>query len=827
MDWAGGITTVPDRNLVDAGEITFILARNLVDALNKVGEGHALFASRFYLINEYLTFYEEDLLKGDFSDKGYLEKRGRTASFHFLLRALELGDREVEMLLFDSVVFEDKERKVVDIWYYDKDFSYPHVCVLSSYSFTYTLDLILRDIIGLKSVRQEFKNQVLGHITGFKEILKGEIVSFSSVTSSSDDYERNSKCQYEYLSDVFLNKLKNIFDLLLTGSLEKVYSLVDKLLKNNAGFSEIIVRSLEVAFDRQINYDHREAPVFYFRRVEDPSHQDRSPFFLESYYMESDKVHLWAVPTYLQLIPKELRDGYFYLSIDIEKLPFSGKFVIIPLHLSTEYGNFVLLFPFKVMRIDDNLGEAYEFGSSIPLSNEIERKIGYLGRYINTCSFRRPKIDERKVEKVNLSLFLDYFVNAFLSYEFTKDLRDKGFYDLSSKFYLTTKDFVIDTTVGESWDEVYINGFRSREGNCQVSLPKFSLNGKKVFKLGSDKEGTKKSCNIALRCLREFLETFEEDFMEKGGVEPTLIVRSVYDGGLGLILGDQVFSNKNGRKIKYALDLSYFSVRALIDSVRSVVGNEEIFYKSCYYGHINLFGDRNKSRFSVSNVSLNFDFDIDVTTDFSHLIKSVEEYKSLDKKVFDVDTSLCFDIGEDRLNIPIYSLSGLFRERYQRNLLQISFEVNKMKLLSSLGLLGEEVVEEDRAKLAIVSLFLNGIPSDQRLSDALISTNFEGVVSILDYFGKIIDFKSIEKGTEFNIYAKYTLFLDIRRKIDEGRENSTLSTIVVEFRPFGIEESDKILPMIVNNIEVREGEFVTMAYLSNFQELVEKPTSRV
>jgi len=135
-------------------------------------------------------------------------------------------------------------------------------------------------------------------------------------------------------------------------------------------------------------------------------------------------------------------------------------------------------------------------------------------------------------------------------------------------------------------------------------------------------------------------------------------------------------------------------------------------------------------------------------------------------------------------------------------------------------------VEEDRAKLAIVSLFLSGIPSDQRLFDALISTNLEGVVGILDYFGKIIDFKSIRRGIEFNISAKYTLFLDIRRKIDEMREDPILSTVVVEFRPLEIEENNKVLPMIINAIEVREGEFVTMAYLSSLQELVEKPTSR-
>jgi hypothetical protein len=808
--------------------ITFIFARNLVDAINKVGEGHALFASRFYVINEYLTFYEEDLLKGDFSDKDYLEKRGRTASFHFLLRALELGDKEMEMLLFSSVVFEDKERKVVHIWYYDKDFSYPHICVLSSSSFIYALDLVARDIVGLNSIRQDFRSRVLDHITGFKEILKGEIVSFSSVTSSSCGYERSSKRQYEYVSDVFLNKLKNIFDLLLTGSPEKVYSLVDKLLKGNNGFSEIIVRSLEVASDRQISYDHKEEPVFYFRRVEEPSHQDKSPFFLESYYVEGDKVHLWAVPTYGELTPKELRDGYFYLSLDIEKLPFSGKFVIIPLYLSTEDGNFVLLFPFKVMRIDNNLGEAYEFGSSIPLSSEIEKKIGYLGRYINTCSFRRPRGDESKEENGKLSLFLDYSIHVSLSYDFDKDLRSKGFYDLSATLYLDTNDFVIDATVGESWNEVYINGFRSREGKCQISLPKFVVNGKKAFKSRPDKEEeTRISCNIARRYLKEVLDVFEEDFMERGGLEPVLIVRSVYDGGLGSILGDQGFSNEKRWDGKYALDLSYFSVRALIDSVRTVVENDEIFYKSFYYKNINLFGDQNKKYFSVSKVSLNFDSDISVTTDLSYLIKAVEEFKSIDKKVLDVDTSLCFDSGEGRLNIPVYSLSGPFRERYLRNLLQSNFEINKMKILLSLGLLGEEMREEkDKAKVAIASLFLNGIPSDQRLFGALMSTNLGGIVSILDYFGKIIDFQSIGKGVDFNLYSEYTLFLDIRKKIDEGKENSTLSTLIVEFRFLEVQENFKILPMIINAIEVREGEFVTITYLSSFQELVGRPMSR-
>jgi len=827
MDWAGETTLVPDRNPVDASEITFILARNLVDAIKKVGEGHALFASRFYLINEYLTFYEEDLLRGDFSDKDYLEKRGRTAGFQFLFRALELGDKEMETLLLSSVVFEDKERKVVSMSYYDKDFSYPHICVFSSSSFVYTLDLLVWDIIGLKSIRQDFKSRFLDCITGFKESIKGDIVSFSSVISLSDGYERNSKRQYEYPSDVFLNKLKNIFDLLLTGSSGGVYPLVDDLLKHNISFSDNIVSSLRVASDKQAAYDYKEAPVFYFRRVEDSSYRDKNPLFLESHYMEGEKVHLWAVSTYGEFTPRELSDGYFYLSIDLEKLPFSGKFVIIPLHLSTEDGNLVLLFPFKVMRIDDNLGEAYEFGSSIPLSNEVERNIGYLGRYIKTRSFRRPGGGESKVEKGNLSLFLDYFVSAFLSYEFTGDLRNKGLYDLSSNFYLSTKDLVIDATVSESWDEVYINGFRSIEGICFTSLPKFSVNGKKEFRISSnsDKEETKNTCTIARRYLEEVLDVFEEDFMERKGLEPVLIARSVYDGGLGLILGDQGFSNEKGRKIKYALDLSYFSVRALIDSVRTILENEEIFYKSCYYRYINLFGDRNKRHFSVSKVLLNFDSDIHVTTDFSHLIKSIEECKSLDKKVFDVDTSLCFGNREDSLNIPIYSLSGLFRERYLRNLLQIDFEVNKMKILNSLGFLGEEMREEkDKAKVAIASLFLNGIPGDQRLFDALISTNLRTVFSILDYFGKVIDFESTRRGAEFKVFAKYSLSLDIRKKMEEEIENST---VIVEFIPLRIEDNDRILPMIVSAIEVREGEFVTMAYLSNFQELVEKPTSRL
>jgi hypothetical protein len=806
--------------------ITFIFARNLVDAINKVGEGHALFASRFYLLNERLTFYEEDLLRGDFSDKDYIEKRGRTASLHFLLRALGLGDKEKERL-FDSVVFEDKEKKIVSIQYYDIEFSYPHICVFSSSSFVYTLDLVVRDVLGLNSISQDFKSQALEYILGFKEILKGDIVSFSSVISSSEGYERNSSHQYEYLSDVFLNKLKNIFDLLLTGSPERVYSFIDKILKHYINFYENIASSLMVALDNQKAYDHKEEPVFYFRRVEEPLCQDKSPLFLESYYMEGGKVHLWAVPTYLQLTPEELKEGYFYLSLDIEKLPFSGKFVIIPLYLSTEDGNFVLLFPFKVMRIDNNLGEAYEFGSSIPLSSEIERKIGYLGRYINTCSFRRPRGDESKEENGKLSLFLDYSIHVFLSYDFDKDLRSKGFYDLSATLYLDTNDFVIDATVGQSWNEVYINGFRSREGKCQISLPKFVVNGKKAFKSRPDKEETRISCNIARRYLKEVLDVFEEDFMERGGLEPALIVRSVYDGGLGSILGDQGFSNEKRWDRKYALDLAYFSVRALIDSVRTVVENDEIFYKSCYYNNINLFGDQNKRYFSVSKVSLNFDSDISVTTDLSYLIKAVEEFKSVDKKVLDVDTSLCFDSGEGRLNIPVYSLSGSFRERYLRNLLQSSFEINKMKILLSLGFLGEEMREEkDKAKVAIASLFLNGIPSDQRLFDALMSTNLEGIVSILDYFGKIIDFQSIGKGVDFNLYSEYTLFLDIRKKIDEGKENSTLSTLIVEFRFLEVQENFKILPMIINAVEVREGEFVTMAYLSSFQELVEKPPSR-
>jgi hypothetical protein len=806
--------------------ITFIFARNLVDAINKVGEGHALFASRFYLLNERLTFYEEDLLRGDFSDKDYIEKRGRTASLHFLLRALELGDKEKERL-FDSVVFEDKEKKIVSIQYYAIEFSYPHICVFSSSSFVYTLDLVVRDILGLNSISQDFKSQALEYILGFKEILKGDIVSFSSVISSSEDYERNSRHQYEYLSDVFLNKLKNIFDLLLTGSPERVYSFIDKILKHYINFYENIMSSLMVALDNQKAYDHKEEPVFYFRRVEEPLCQDKSPLFLESYYMEGGKVHLWAVPTYLQLTPEELKEGYFYLSLDIEKLPFSGKFVIIPLYLSTEDGNFVLLFPFKVMRIDNNLGEAYEFGSSIPLSSEIEKKIGYLGRYINTCSFRRPRDDESKEENGKLSLFLDYSIHVFLSYDFDKDLRSKGFYDLSATLYLDTNDFVIDATVGESWDGVYINGFRSREGKCQISLPKFVVNGKKAFKSRPDKEETRISCNIARRYLKEVLDVFEEDFMERGGLEPALIVRSVYDGGLGSILGDQGFSNEKRWDRKYALDLAYFSVRALIDSVRTVVENDEIFYKSCYYKNINLFGDQNKRYFSVSKVSLNFDSDIAVTTDLSYLIKAVEEFKSVDKKVLDVDTSLCFDSGEGRLNIPVYSFSGSFRERYLRNLLQSSFEINKMKILLSLGLLGEEMREEkDKAKVAIASLFLNGIPSDQRLFGALMSTNLGGIVSILDYFGKIIDFQSIGKGVDFNLYSEYTLFLDIRKKIDEEKENSTLSTLIVEFRFLEVQENFKILPMIINAIEVREGEFVTMAYLSSFQELVEKPPSR-
>jgi hypothetical protein len=806
--------------------ITFIFARNLVDAINKVGEGHALFASRFYLINEYLTFYEEDLLKGDFSDKDYLEKRGRTASFHFLLGALDLGDEEKERLFFDSVVFEDKERKFVSIWYYDKDFSYPHICVFSSSSFIYTLDLVVRDIFSLNSISQGFKSRVLDYMLGFKESIKGGIVSFSSVASSSDGYERSSKRQYEYLSDVFLNKLKNIFDLLLTGSPEKVSSLVDDLLEHNISFYENIVGSLRVASDKQTAYDYKEEPVFYFRRVEEPSYQDKSPLFLESYYMEGGKVHLWAVPTYGELTPKELREGYFYLSLDIEKLPFSGKFVIIPLHLSTEDGNFVLLFPFKVMRIGDNLGnlgEAYEFGSCIPLNDEIKRKIGHLGRYIKTSSFRRPKISEEKGKGGRLSLFLDYLVQVFLHYDFTEDLRNEGFYDISSNLYINIKDLVIDAKVGESWYEVYIIDFRSREGKCLVSLPKFVVNGKRSFcsiPIGiPDEEKAKFLLEVARGYLKECLDVFEEDFMKRRGLEPALIVRSVYDGGLGLILGDQGFSNEKRWDMMYVLDLSYFSVGSLIDSIRFILEDRDTFYKCL---------DKDRSYFSFSRVSLslNSDSDISVTTDFSYLIKAIEEPKNIDKKVFDLDTNLCFDNGESRLNIPIYSLSESFRERFLRNLLQSNFEINKMKILFPLGLLGEDVVEEDQAKLAIVSLFLSGIPSDQRLFDALISTNLGGIVGILDYFGKILDFKSIEKGVEFNISAKYTLFLDIRRKIDEGKENSTVSTVIVEFRPFSIDDNDKILPMIVNSIEVREGEFITVAYLSSLQELVEKPTSR-
>jgi hypothetical protein len=522
-----------------------------------------------------------------------------------------------------------------------------------------------------------------------------------------------------------------------------------------------------------------------------------------------------------------LSEGYFYLSIDIEKLPFSGKFVIIPLHLSTENGNFIALFPFKVVRIDDDLGEAYEFGFSVSLGNELERKIGHLGRYIKTCSLRRPKSGERGAEKGNLSLFLDYFVSVSLSYEFTGDLRDKGVHELNSNFYLSTKDFVIDATVGESWDEVYINGFRSREGTCFTLLPKFSVKGKKAFRIGSnsDKEETKITCNIARRYLEEALSVFEEDFMERRSLEPALIARSVYDGGSGLILGDQGFSNKKRWDIKYILDLAYFSVRALIDSVKALLENEEIFYKSCYYKSINLFGNKNRSRFSVSNISLNFDSDICVTTDFSYLIKAVEEFKRLDKKVLDLETSLYFCDGENRLDIPVYSLSGSFRERYLRNPLQSTFEVNKMSILPSLGLIGNEMREgKDKAKVAIASLFLSGIPSDQRLFYALVSTNLGAVVSILDLFGEVINFDSIGKGAEFRISAKYTLFLDIRRKIDEGKENST---VIVEFLPLRMEENDKILPMIISNIEVREGEFVTMFYLSNVPELVEKPTSRI
>jgi hypothetical protein len=93
-------------------EITFILARNIEDAINKVGEGHAPFASRFYLLNKRLTFYEEDLLRGDFSDSDYLERRSLMANFHFLLRAVELREDEKKRL-FDYVLFEDKERKIV------------------------------------------------------------------------------------------------------------------------------------------------------------------------------------------------------------------------------------------------------------------------------------------------------------------------------------------------------------------------------------------------------------------------------------------------------------------------------------------------------------------------------------------------------------------------------------------------------------------------------------------------------------------------------------------------------------------------------------------
>ncbi len=826
MGWAGGTTHVSNRNLdVDAGGITFILARSLSDAINKVGEGHALFASRFYLLNEGLTFYEEDLLKGDFSDKEYLEKRGFTASFHFLLRVLELGDKEKEALLFDSVVFEDKERKVVQIWYYDIEFPYPHICVFSSSSFAYILDLVVRDINGLKSLSQTFKNQALDWILGLRENLRGDIVSFSSVNSYEDDYKRNLKRHYERLSDVFLNKIKNIFDLLLTGSPERVYSLVDKLLKNDIKFYENMISSLIAASDKQEAYDYKEAPVFYFGPVKESSCQEKSPVFLESHYLEDGGVHLWALPTYGNFPPKDLKEGYFYLSIDIEKLTFSGKFVIIPLHLSTEEGDFVLLFPFRVMRIDDNLGEAYEFGSCIPLNDETKRKIGHLGRYIKASSFRRPKGDEVKGESGRLSFFLDYFVSVFLSYDFTKDLRDKGFYDLSSKFYLNTNDFVIDATVGKSWDEVYINGFRSREGVCLTSLPKFSVNGKKDFRIrsNSNKEETKITCTIARRYLEEVLDVFEEDFMERRGLEPSLIVRSVYDGGLGLILGDQGFSNKKRWDIKYILGLSYFSIGALIDSVKFVVEDEETFYKSCYLKNINL--DQNKSHFSISRFSLT-ELDISVNTNFSYLIKAIEEPRNLDKKVFDLDTSLCFDSGESRLNIHTYSLSEFFRERYLRNILQTNFEVNKMKVFLSLGILGEEIMEEDKAKVAIVSLFLSGLPSDQRLFDAIMSTNLGGFTSVLDHFGKIIDFRSIRSGVEFNISAKYTLFLDIRRKIDEGKEGSSVSTVIVEFRPLEIEDSDKVLPMMINSIEVREGEFVTMVYLSSLQELVEKHASR-
>ncbi len=824
MDWAGEATHVSDRNLdVDAGGITFILARSLSDAINKVGEGYALFASRFYLLNEGLTFYEEDLLRGDFSDRDYLGKRGRTASFHFLLRALELGDKKKEALLFDSVVFEDKERKVVRIWYYDKDFSYLQICVFSSPSFIYTLDLIIRDIIGLNSIRQDFKSQFLDYLLGFKESLSGEIVSFSSAIG---DYERNSKRQYECLSDVFLNKLKNVFDPLLTGSPEKVYSLVDKLLKNNVDFSEIVVHSLMAASDKQKAYDYKEAPVFYFGPVKESSCQEKSPVFLESYYLEDGGVHLWAVPTYGNFPPKDLKGGYFYLSIDIKKLTFSGKFVIIPLHLSTEEGNFVLLFPFRVMRIDDNLGEAYEFGSCIPLDDKTKEKVGHLGKYIKTSSFRGRKGGEVEGKGGKLLFSLDYLIQVFLSYEFTGDLRSRGFSDLNSKFYLNTKDSVIDVEVGESWDEVYVNGFRSREGKCLVSLSKVFVSGKTapldpIPRGISNEERTRILSEIARRYFKESLDAFEEDFMKRRGLEPALIARSVYDGGLGLILGDQGFSDKKRWDVKYVLDLSYFSVGALIDSIRFIVEDKETFY-NCL--------DRKRSHYSFSRFYLDLkpDLDISVTTDLSYLIKAIEEPKNLDKKVFDLDTSLCFDSEEDRLNIHVYSLSKPFRERYLKNLLQSKFEINRMKTLVYLGFTDENIrEEEDKAKVAIVSLFLSGIPSDQRLFDAIMSTNLGGVISVLDHFGKIIDFKSIFSGSKFNISSKYILSLDIRRKMDEEREGLATSTATVEFLPFSIEEKDKIISIFINSIEVREGDFVTTVYISSLQELVEKPASRL
>jgi hypothetical protein len=149
-----------------------------------------------------------------------------------------------------------------------------------------------------------------------------------------------------------------------------------------------------------------------------------------------------------------------------------------------------------------------------------------------------------------------------------------------------------------------------------------------------------------------------------------------------------------------------------------------------------------------------------------------------------------------------------------------------MKILLSLGLLDEYLEEEDKAKIAIVYLFLNGLPSDQRLFDAVMSTNLEGIVSVLDRFGKFIDFGSVGKGVEFNISAKYALFLDVRGKLVEGKEDSKVSTVILEFHPLRIKEDDKILQMMINAIEVREGEFVTMVYLSNPLELVQKPSSR-